>query len=414
MGRNIKLFFAAAMGLFPLAHMAFAQNWTPVNVPTNGWQCIASSADGSRLIAGTSGGFVYLSTNSGTSWTPTLVTNEYWSSVASSADGGKLVAVAANNSGGYSGGVFTSTNAGTSWASNSLPSMYWASVASSADGNTLAVVAPFSQNPGLGGAIFSSTNAGTSWTSNTLNNAVGVVVSADGSRMAAVAQGNFLRSTNYGVTWTPDTHAPLLSSYTSPSQFLAGSADGTRLVLCVPSVGDLENLSPGPIYVSTDSGDTWNLTSAPSNFWGFVTSSADGKTIVAVRNFGQYSAICLSTDFGNTWNTNTPVSDWTALASSADGGKLAAVAADDGNPTNQGTIYVSQSIVSPVMFATPGNGSVKLSWLVPSANFVAQQSSDLLAWQNITNNPTLNLNNLQEEITLPSTNRNSFYRLRTP
>jgi hypothetical protein len=135
---------------------------------------------------------------------------------------------------------------------------------------------------------------------------------------------------------------------------------------------------------------------------------------VAVRNFGQYSAICLSTDFGNTWNTNTPVSDWTALASSADGGKLAAVAADYGNSTNQGTIYVSQSLVSPLMFATPGNGSVKLSWLVPSANFVVQQSSDLLTWQDTTNSPSLNLSNLLEEITLPSTNGNSFYRLKIP
>jgi hypothetical protein len=182
----------------------------------------------------------------------------------------------------------------------------------------------------------------------------------------------------------------------------------------VPSEGDVLNLSPGPIYISVDSGDTWNLTSAPSNYWGFVTSSADGKTIVAVRNGGESGSICLSTDYGATWTTNSPMLSWGALAASADGGKLAATVANYTAITNQGRIYVSPSIVSPMMFLRPGNRGVKLSWLVPSTNFVLQQSGDLAAWSNITNSPVLNLSNLQNEVELPSTNGTGFYRLKMP
>ncbi|HSY43790.1 MAG TPA: sialidase family protein, partial [Candidatus Acidoferrum sp.] len=257
-------------------------------------------------------------------------------------------------------------------------------------------------------------NAGASWTSNTVNEPVGVTESADGSKMFVVSLFSFLCSTDFGTTWTQEPNAPEINSFPVPSQLIAASADGTRLVLCVPSEGDINNSSPGFIYVSTDSGDTWNLTSAPSNFWGFVTSSADGKTIVAVRNFGQPGTICLSTDFGNTWTTNSPVLTWSGLAASADGGKLAAGSTSFGPSTNEEPIYVSQSVISPMMFLGRGSRGVKLSWLVPSTNFILQQSGDLATWSNITNSPGLNLSNLQNEVELPSTNGTGFYRLKTP
>jgi hypothetical protein len=413
MKESLKRFLAGVMGLISLTQIAAAQTWTPITAPTNGWRCIASSADGSRLIAGTASGFVYISTNSGAAWAPAITTNEFWSSVASSADGCKLVAAAAYISGSNSGGVFTSTNAGATWTSNSLPSMYWGSVASSADGNTLLLAAPIGEALFSTGAIFASTNAGASWMSNTLNNAVGTVMSADGSKMFVVAPSYFLRSTDSGTTWSQETNAPNIYSIGSPSQYIASSADGTRLVLCVP--WDI-NRNPGPIYISSDSGDTWNLTSAPSNIWGFVTSSANGKTIVAVpAGVAQSGTICLSTDYGATWTTNSPVWRWGAVATSADGGKLTAAAATDaGSSTNGGPIYVSQSIVSPMMFIGQGGSGLKLSWLVPSTNFVLQQSGDLAMWSNMTNSPALNLSNLQNEVTLPSTNGTGFYRLKTP
>jgi hypothetical protein len=353
---------------------------------------------------------------------PTSVSNEYWFSVASSADGTKLLAAAPNNapynSGNYPGGIYISTNAGCTWVSNSLSSLnlYWGGVASSADGNTLAVAAPYASDGSSPGAVFSSTNSGTTWVSNNMNYATGVAVSADGIKMVAAGSAVW-RSTNSGVTWMPDTAAPAIGSWSSPSQCIASSADGNKLVLCVlPAVFPPYNPSQGLIYVSTNFGDTWNPAQTPTYNWSFVASSADGNTLLAVPPFLVPGPICLSTNSGATWSTNnSPFQDWGALAASADGGKLVAAAASDVNgDVNSGVIYTSQSIQSPLLKLTTISDSVILSWLMPSIGFDLQQSPDLFNWLEVTNAPVLNLNNLQDEVVLSDTNNAGFYRLKTP
>jgi photosystem II stability/assembly factor-like uncharacterized protein len=54
---------------------------------------VASSADGTKLVAVALTGYIYTSADSGATWTQTGA-QELWNSVASSADGTKLVAVA--------------------------------------------------------------------------------------------------------------------------------------------------------------------------------------------------------------------------------------------------------------------------------------------------------------------------------
>ena len=80
--------------------------WTQRDVKQAWWSSVASSADGSKLVAAVMGGRIYVSGDSGVSWTPAGST-QGWSSVASSADGTKLVAVA-NNQDLY-GCVYTAT-----------------------------------------------------------------------------------------------------------------------------------------------------------------------------------------------------------------------------------------------------------------------------------------------------------------
>jgi photosystem II stability/assembly factor-like uncharacterized protein len=65
--------------------------WTPRD-SNRDWQSVASSADGTKLVAAVTGGQIYTSTDSGANWTP-LESNRNWRSVASSADGTKLVAL---------------------------------------------------------------------------------------------------------------------------------------------------------------------------------------------------------------------------------------------------------------------------------------------------------------------------------
>ena len=74
--------------------------WTARGTTQN-WVSIASSSDGSKLVAVTSGGQIYTSTDSGVTWTA-RATNRSWQAVASSSDGSKLVAVVS------SGQIYTS------------------------------------------------------------------------------------------------------------------------------------------------------------------------------------------------------------------------------------------------------------------------------------------------------------------
>jgi hypothetical protein len=100
--------------------------WIPVGANRN-WTSVASSADGSHLVAAELNGLLYTSIDSGVSWTPRAESRS-WRSVASSADGSRLVAVA------YPSQLYTSIDSGVTWTRREL-NRYWASVASSADGS---------------------------------------------------------------------------------------------------------------------------------------------------------------------------------------------------------------------------------------------------------------------------------------
>jgi hypothetical protein len=87
-------------------------------------------------VANGANGVIYISTNSGSGWTATSAPRTYWFCVASSADGTNLVAAIAAN-----GGIYVSTNAGNTWTrQTNAPNSYWWSVASSSDGTKLVAV----------------------------------------------------------------------------------------------------------------------------------------------------------------------------------------------------------------------------------------------------------------------------------
>jgi hypothetical protein len=119
--------------------------WTLTSAPLAEWVTIASSVDGTKLIAGDYSGLgsVYTSTNSGATWASNSISPYHlnWSSVTMSADGGKLVA--GNGADGYLpavSSIYTSTNLGASWQTNDVPNKAWQSVAISADGGKVVAV----------------------------------------------------------------------------------------------------------------------------------------------------------------------------------------------------------------------------------------------------------------------------------
>jgi hypothetical protein len=323
-----------------------------------------------------------------------------------------LLAAAGYLSSDYPGGVYTSTNSGVSWISNSLSSKSWSSVASSADGRKLVVVALLGPGGSGDSAVFTSTNSGSDWVSNSVHG-VSVASSADGTKLVVASSPEVWHSTNSGGTWTQVSTAPFIWGIASPAQFIASSADGRKLVLA--TIAATNGSGPGTIYTSTNSGDTWELTTAPGNYWAFVASSANGSTLLAVPLANNpFSSIYVSTNSGATWTTNdSPILAWGAVASSADGGKLVAAAYYDSN-YNGSWIYAAQSIQPPSMNIASTDSNLTVSWIIPSTNYVMQQSADLQSWSDMTNQPVLNLTNLQNQVFLPPPGSNVFYRLKTP
>ena len=367
------LLFTSAL---TLANFAFGQTWTQLtNAPNKNWSCIASSADGGKLIA-LGLGYCYTSTNSGAAWIsnsePQSVNPAvgYWYNVASSADGTKLLATTVSSV------ISVSTNAGMTWLSNNVPSVIvWGPVAMSADGSTLVAAAGGNGHPP--GFIYISTDWGMNWTptSAPTNVWVGLASSADGTKLVAVTGtpfpfvGAIYTSTNSGIIWT-QTSAP--SKYWSS---VASSADGAKLA----AVNFAETSSvPGHIFTSIDFGKTWVSNSLVSGYFGSVALSADGNTVVVGGQPSSIDDVCVSTNFGATWTSNLFSSDLvqgyiTSVASSADGSKLFATAFG-------GLIYTSQTTPTPQLNIISSVSNLALSWLIPSTNYVLQESSDLISW----------------------------------
>lgn len=365
-----------------------AQTWTLTGAPTKNWTAVASSADGSKLVTVAGSGGIYSSTNYGATWISNTAPNLNWLSVASSADGNRLVAVPFNTT------PYTSTNLSTVWGDNNVLANDWHWVASSADGSRLI-------GAGNAGRLAISTNAGSSWIA--LTNAPtalwgGVASSADGSKLVAMiadttSSGGFFTSTNFGTAWT--TNKTMNKNWSS----VASSADGNKLAAV---------WGGSSIFTSTDAGGSWSSNNISGQDFGSIASSADGSKLVAASTIS-VGAIYTSTNSGNTWSPThlSQAGIWKAVASSADGNRLVAVA-------NGGGIWTFQSTPNPQLKISLADTNAKLSWIVPSTNFVLQQSADLVLWNDVTNPPTFNPTNLQNEINLPPTDTSGFYRLETP
>ena len=147
---------------------------------------------------------------------------------------------------------------------------------------------------------------------------------------------------------------------------------------------------------------------APISRVSAVASSADGAKLVAVEP----DRIWLSTDSGANWTSNNLTGFWRGVAMSSDGAKYAVI---DGGGSSGG-IWVSQSIPEPELNLVVSGNKLKASWIIPSADFVLQQTSDLTTpnWITVTNPAALNLNDLQYEVELPPANNHAFFRLATP
>ena len=325
--------------------------WTARDSARN-WVRVASSSDGTRLIASVSGGQLYTSTDSGATWTA-RETNRNWVGVASSSDGTKLVAVVTG------GRIYTSTDSGATWTPRESV-RNWEAVASSSNGTNLVAVVS-------GGQIYTSTDSGVNWTPRDTNRLWSAVASSsDGTRLAATDSGGHIyTSTDSGANWT-------LRNGIENWSGIAMTADGLRIF----AVGQYSL-----IYTNTTSDYVNWTTLESSRFWRAITCSASGSVLAAVEGGGQ---IYVSVNSGLTWTARETARNWFGVTSSADGSRLVAV--DFG-----GQIYTSSALPADLRMQLLGtermritsNGNIGIGTTTPSV--LLDVSGDISA--NVYNGP---------------------------
>lgn len=385
--RNKTTLLAAIAAIILAGAVAagFAQSWTSTSALGKDYETVWASANGMIIIASGSEWTPAISTNYGVSWNinnQAVNLTAAFSTLASSADGTRWVGTFHS----ASDNIYISTNSGQSWnVTTSVSSSQWEAVASSADGSILAAAI-------FNGTIYYSTNFGSNWVSSgaTSRQWQALSMSADGTKILAAANNDTIYAlTNFGGTWKPT------GASVDTWKSLAGSADESRLVAS----------STSGTFVSSNAGTSWFPATSLS---GQVTSSADGSKLAVFSGSKIYS----SSDYGNTWASNSWPNNcfFQNICSSADGNRLFAV----GTGLNVWTCQLNPSANLNIRRSTRTN--VMVSWLVPSTNFVLQQTGDLTSnqWSNVTNPPILNLTNLQNQVALPSPASQVFYRLTTP
>ncbi len=391
---------AAVTAQIDHGYVLTSAQFTTVTMPTNPGvvdivRISGAGAGGWRAVANTNQRFIgNFSSYDDSVWLPATTSGVSWLSLAASADGQRMYAASGAATG---GGIFTSSDAGHTW--NGPVGGFngsWNGVASSADGNTAYAVVP-------GQAIWFTVNAGTTWSANsstTGSNCTLIACSASGTKAVVVTKGGSVLTNNAAWNWfstgasvstwisvacsdsgnvcavgnaSGTVYSSVAGSQTVTTKPITGlviSTDGTRLAAC--ALG-------GGISVSTNSGTSWNLTSAPTLNWNCLAASADCTRLVAGVSNG---VIYASANFGGTWtqligSTNQV---WSALASSDDGTKLAGAV----NTASGGIYYSTATTASTVgtnSFITGSQGSAVELQYIGNGQFMPVSSTGSI-WAN--------------------------------
>ncbi len=227
---------------------------------------------GSEIFAGTNGGGVLLSTNSGLTWTAasTGLSNPYvWSLAVSDTN------IFAGTIGG--GGIFRTTNDGKSWT-DANTGIGDATVAA------LAVIGSnvFAGTNGFAGGVYLSTDEGAHWSPTSATNTYVMSLGTDGVNLLIGTYGN-------GALLSPDNGTSLTTMNTGLTNLFVQAF--------IVNGADLFVGTGGGIFMSTD-GSTWALSDSATLKTSVLSFAVSGSNIFA----GIYGGVLLSTDNGTTWN----------------------------------------------------------------------------------------------------------------
>lgn len=291
--------------------------------PSLEWQCIASSSDGVKLVAGGNNTQIYTSTDSGQSWTARDSARN-WVAVSSSSDGVSLFAVV------YNGYRYISLDSGVTWEQKGFAPSVWTGCASSADGLKIAACT-------YDGLVVVSLDGGGSFDSYVPGevNLTDINISDDGLKIAVASLDGFVCvSSDSGQNWTV-TDMPGGSS-------IASSANGNKI------------FSGGGGYAlpsfSTNGGATWAHLSAISGFRDCKISSTGELFVIDSGSFLHFSS-----DNGVTWEVNdTNAGGFPYFNISDDGSIIAVTGANTpiyiGSISNYNIIQETISFVAAIAF----------------------------------------------------------------
>ncbi|NCN25306.1 hypothetical protein COT94_04405 [Candidatus Falkowbacteria bacterium CG10_big_fil_rev_8_21_14_0_10_37_14] len=177
-----------------------------------------------------------------------------------------------------------------------------------------------------GGSVYISNDNGTTWTKTstlTFGKPYDVASANNGSTLyvgmyanSSYNQPGIAKSINRGSTWS--------KIYSTDTRALATSNDGQKVLVANTPVSKLS--------LSTNSGSTFSSIATPGTaLWLSVSMSSDGTKMAAIGKFTNSYAVWVSTDSGTTWNNTLTVNDYSGnsymaqLAYSGDGTKLFAI-----------------------------------------------------------------------------------------
>jgi len=232
---------------------SFCQNWDILDITNGlpygtGFTYMTMSDSGSSSIGVVNGGYVYITTNTGTTWSiPSgLSFSSSWQYCTCTSDFTKLAICDISS-------VYVSINSGTSWTRVDVSNVELASTITF------------------------------------------VKYTKDGSILYASGQNGLYKSTNNGTTFV---RANNIGLYPALSNNIAISNDNQIILL----EAKINNFTP--IYISRDGGEDWTqIMTLPQNaininsYWS-IAISGSGKVMVVSQSTMTY----ISYDYGFTWN----------------------------------------------------------------------------------------------------------------
>jgi len=248
-------------------------NWTRTSTSQK-FNTFSASSDGQYAVAAQDGGYIYKSSDYGSTWNQiTNAGNKSWVSITVSDDGQKIAASAWEN---Y---VYTSDNGGTTWTTRTEISGQKIYLSSSADGNTI-VAGKYN------GYLSISGDGGANWNTEPVNRGWNnSAVTSDGLTAFLTigeATGN-LRSISISPSSTTPSAPTSLSATAGDGQttisFTAGSSGGSAITNYKYSLDGTNYTALSP----TDS-------SSPITISGLTNGTSYTIYLKAVNSYGDSSA----------------------------------------------------------------------------------------------------------------------------